>query len=451
METNYSVRKISRLASASALLALAFLCSPKTFAALTISTDSTENVTCTENVCTATAADAVMNAGELATMLATSSVHLKAGADAQDIVFAAPITWNSAKELRLDAYHSIEIDQLVSITGFGAVTITTNRGGSDGVLFFGSAGRISFPSVANHLRIDGKRYQLAGNIAQLAANIAASPDGYHALANDYNASIDGSYSRVPIPTTFEGVFDGLGNAISNLALYDTADNNVAFFAAVDTPGVLRNVRLLNVNMFSENGFVQFLAPLVAYNAGAVLRCQATGAVRSDFWVTAGGLVSLNYGRVENCFANVAVSGAQTATVGGLIGNAHGVVRNCYATGKVIAGDRSDVGGLVGYFIGARLSRTYSTGQVSGGASALVGGLLGENRGDASGGTVDHSYWATDTSTRTNGTGYGDASMIRGVRFAQLQIALPPDFDRSVWARRSEVNDGLPYLRQNPPR
>lgn len=197
-----------------------------------------------------------------------------------------PFRWTRANTLTLDAYGSIEIDNPVFDAGPGALTLTTNDGATGGTLSFGKKGSLSFGSTSNTLTIAGHVYTLANSIAQLAANIAAQPQGFHALANSYDASADGSYSRVPIQTDFAGTFDGLGNVISNFSLYDTIDHNVALFASLAKRGVLRNVRLINVNMFSQNDFVQFLAPLVAYNAGTVRRCQATGAIRSDFRVTA---------------------------------------------------------------------------------------------------------------------------------------------------------------------
>lgn len=442
--------KTLRLVGASAVVALAGAFSPRAFAALTISSEPTANVNCAVGVCTATAATAVLNVAELQGLLASSSIQITAGADAQNIVIAVPFSWTSTKTLTLDAYRSIEIDQPMAITGRGALTMTMNDGGTGGNLFFGAQGSVTFASTSNRLTIDGNSYRLANSIAQLAANIAVRPRGFHALANSYDASADGSYSRVPIPTEFNGIFEGLGNVISNFSLFDTTDNNVALFAAVTNHGLLRNVRLMNANLLSENTFVQFLAPLVAYNSGMVLQCQASGAVRSDFFMTGGGLVALNFGTVQKCFANVDVSGAQSATVGGLIGNAHGTVSDVYATGTVSAGDQSNIGGLIGYFIGRKVTRAYSTGLVFGGGNPFVGGFMGENRDDVSGGRVVRSYWDLTTSGRSNATGYGDASGITGVTTEQLQAGVPPDFDRTIWAQQDQINGGLPYLIANPP-
>ena len=444
------VSKFLRSVMPSLVLVSAAAFSASVFGAVTISSEATTNVNCAVGVCTATAATAVLNVDELQSLLASASVQITAGPLAQDIVFSVPFSWTSRQTLTLDSYHSIEIDQPMTATGRGGLTLTTNDGGTGGTLFFGAQGNISFASTQNHLTIDGNSYRLANSIAQLATNIAARSNGFHALAKSYNASVDGSYARVPIPTEFNGIFEGLGNVISNFSYYGTTDSNVALFGAVTNHGVLRNVRLVNVNMLSENTFVQFLAPLVAYNSGTILQCQASGAVRSDFWVIGGGLVAQNFGMVQKCFANVTVYGAVSATVGGLIGNSHGTVNDVYATGTVAAGDQAVIGGLVGYFIGRKVTRAYSTGLVFGGSNSFVGGFIGENRTDVSGGSVVRSYWDITTSGRTNATSFGDASGITGVTTEQLQAGVPPDFDRTIWKQQADVNNGFPYLIANPP-
>lgn len=431
-------------------LTLALAATPA-YAALTISAATTQNVTCSAGVCSATAPDAVLNVSDLGTMLASSPMQVISGSDAQDIVVAAPLSWSSANGLTLDSYRSLTVQQPVSDAGSAALTINTNDGGTGGDLSFGAKGRVSFASTANKLTIDGKKYMLASSIAQMAANIAAKPRGFHALANNYDASADGSYSRVPIQTDFAGTFEGLGNTISNFAMYDTEDNYAALFESLKPHGVLRNLALLNVNIFGENGFVNYVAPLLGYNAGTVIRCQATGAIRSDFRMTGGGLVALSYGTIEQSFADVFVSGAETAEVGGLVGNAHGKVTDVYATGQVIAGDDSDVGGLIGYFIGNRVTRGYSTGQVSGGHDAIVGGFVGENQSQFSNGEIDNSYWDVVTSGTSKGAGTGDATGITGLTTEQLQSGIPEGFRHSVWAEKKKVNGGVPYLIANPPR
>jgi hypothetical protein len=416
--------------------------------ALLVSANPTQNVACSAGVCTASASHAVLNVADLANMLNVSNVILRSGSVALDIRVGQPFSWLSAYSLTLDAYRTIHVGRPLVDAGSAPLILMTNDGGSGGTLAFGGHGRISFAGASNSLTIDGSPYRLAHSIAELASNIAVHPAGFHALANDYDASADGSYARVPIPTAFKGTFEGLGNTIAHISIYDTADTNVGLFAAVLGPATLRNVRLRDVNYLIENTFNQVVGGLVGYNAGTVLQCSATGQLRSDFRVTAGGLVGVSYGKVQKSFADVFVSGAVSAEVGGLIGNAHGTVTDDYATGRVIAGDRADVGGLVGYFIGKTMVRTYATGQVSGGQSARVGGLVGANVDWASGGTIVNSYWDTTRSGTLFGAGSGDTSGITGTSTAGLQLGLPNGFDSEVWTENPNVNDGLPILLDN---
>ena len=97
------------------------------------------------------------------------------------------------------------------VTGTGAVTVTTNDGGKDGDLIFGDKGNVTFWDLASSLIVNGNSYTLVGNIATLASDIASNPSGFYALANDYDASVDGTYSSAPVTTTFNGTFEGLGH------------------------------------------------------------------------------------------------------------------------------------------------------------------------------------------------------------------------------------------------
>lgn len=430
----------------SAALAVAFLAAtlPQARAALTISNQPTANVACAAGVCTATAVDAVLNADELAGMLAAAAVQVQSGETAQDIVLAAPLAWASATTLTLDAWRSIAVIKPVAVRGFGNLTLLTNDGGSAGALSFGGKGHIRFRHLTSLLSIDGRDYVLLASIAELASAIAAHPRGAFALADDYDASQDGAYSRVPIPTPFSGIFEGLGNTISNLAMFDTADNDVALFRALNHKGVLRDVGVIDVNILSENTFFQVVGTLVAFTEGTIIGCYATGQIRSDFRMTGGGLAGENFGTILQSFADVFVSGAQNAEVGGLVGNSHGPLHNVYALGRVIAGDESYVGGLIGYSF-SRIESAYATGDVDGGQNALVGGFIGQNFHK-----VRHGYWDVTTSGTDIGVANGEDAGVKGRSTEQLQAGLPRGFDPAIWGQDPHLNDGLPYLLAAPP-
>jgi hypothetical protein len=80
------------------------------------------------------------------------------------------------------------------------------------------------------------------------------------------------------------------------------------------------------------------------NGGSILRCCATGSVKSDYW--AGGLIAFNGdGKVMDCYSTCTVVGIES--VGGLLGFNlwNSLTTNCYAAGKVTG--ETNVGGLIG--------------------------------------------------------------------------------------------------------
>jgi len=432
------MRNICRLAALNLALAAAWTTSAH--ATLNISNRPTKNVDCSFGVCTAIAANAVMNAHDLAAMLDTSDITLQTTGDPQDMVIVSPFAWSSAHALTLQSNDAIFIRNTITVQGTAHLTLAVAGP------FFQGKGAVRFWDVASALTIDGDDYRLVNSVASLAAAVAAHPRGFFALANDYNAHQDGQVTHVPVATDFAGTFDGLGNKISNFSIWDTAENEVALFKALKPRGVLRNVSMVNVNVLSENTFTNIAAGLAAYNGGTIDNCSVSGGtVRTDFQGTLGGLVGQNYGSVYRSWADVSVEGAQNNEVGGLIGNAHGHVQDVYALGRVIAGDQSDVGGLIGYNFG-HVRDGYATGHVSGGQNARVGGVMGTTQL-----AVHDTYWDTETSGTTNGVGNTNVDGITGMTTAELQSGLPDGFVAGIWAQDAAINGGLPYLPGNPPR
>lgn len=88
-----------------------------------ISTAATMNMKCGNGVCAPTATNAVLDVGDLETMLASGNVKVTTTGsfEARDIVVAAQIGWSSTSTLALGAYRSIEIRRAVSIQGLAAV------------------------------------------------------------------------------------------------------------------------------------------------------------------------------------------------------------------------------------------------------------------------------------------------------------------------------------------
>jgi len=412
-------------------------------ATLDISHKPTRNMDCsTPGECIATDADAVMNTDQLAALLADGDMRVVTnGVIFQDMVIASPFSWAGSHALTLESNDALFVRNAVTVQGTANLTLAVAGGP-----IFQNKGALRFWDTASRLTIDGQKYRLVGSIAELAAAVAARPRAFLALARDYDAAQDGQYTRDPVLTTFAGTFDGLGNRIRNLSIWNMQDNNVGLFQATKGRAAIRNLGLVDVNVLAENSFVNFAGALVGYNGGTIENCSVDGGtVRTDFRGTLGGLAGLNYGRIYRAWTNVSVEGAQNAEVGGLIGNTHGHVENVYALGRVIAGDQSDVGGLVGYSFG-HVRLAYATGHVSGGQNARVGGLMGTSQLP-----LHHTYWDVETSGTSFGVGGANVDGATGMTTAELQAGLPRGFDPFVWTQDAAINGGLPYLLGNPPR
>jgi hypothetical protein len=461
---------------------------------VTISSAATRNMQCGSGVCAPTAANAVLNARDLETMLASGSVEVTttgSGVQADNIAVRAPLAWKSSATLTFDAYDGIAIAAGVTVKRSGGLTLTTGDGGSSGTLAITKKGHVTFKKLASRLVIDGAAYTLVGNIATLASDITANPAGDYALAKDYDAAGDGTYSGSPVSTTFTGTFEGLGNRISNLAIDDTSgEQYLGMFAK--TSGALRDLGLPNASINATVGAQWVTAgALVGWATGAIVNVHATGAVElsggGPFY--GGGLAGASYGMIENSYAAVEVSSTATDDtnqlyVGGLAGTGNGAensyatgsvsgsteegspfagglfgvlyeygsVSNCYATGSVFSSGTYEVvaGGLLGDDgYKNQITSSYSTGtvSVSGGSYPYAGGLVGIAGGDS---TYANDYWDTTTSGTETGVGSGSSSGISALTTADLQSGLPEGFLPTIWREKSKTEGGLPFLIANPP-
>ncbi|MGD0190756.1 MAG: hypothetical protein ABSD74_08440 [Rhizomicrobium sp.] len=499
---------LSKSAVCASVLALSAMACIAAHAAVTISSAATSNMSCTSGVCTPTAANAVLNVGDLTTILASGNVTVNTGtgslaSEVEDIVVDASFNWASASSLTLDAYRSVTVEQPVAVNGSAPVTLTTNDGGSGGALSFGTSGSLSFLGTSNSLTIDGTAYTLENSVASLASAIAANSSGTYALASNYNASVDGVYGTSPIATSLAGTVQGLGNTISNLSIVQgKAKTGIGLFTTVASSGVIENFRLTNIayknaNHKSSGG----VGGLVLDNSGYLFNDEASGSIKATGYSdgprgSAGGLVDLNEqaGSIVSSSASVRIaaqsaggglvaenSGSITlshgdgsieaAIAGGLVGQNAGTIGQSYATGAVTG---ESGGGLVGTQIApGTASNSYATGSVA--AGTKEGGIVGDDSAsNAPIGTsysigavaagydggfacltisanISDAYWDTTTS----GTTYSDCddlnvSGITGLTSAQLKSGLPAGFDPTIWAESSEINSGFPYLVANPP-
>lgn len=355
-------------------------------AAVEISSKPTKNMSCSAGVCSPTARKAWLNAGDLANMLATSDVKVVTGAGATVIEITAPLSWVSADRLTLDSARSIIVKREVTVAGPGALTLTTNDGGTDGVLEFENKGSVTFWDLNSRLMINGQVYRLVSSIGMLASAVAANPRGRFALANKYNAAPDGPYALSPISTAFNGAFEGLGNTISNLTISSTFNGPLALFAQLKTQGSIAGVRMHKMTILnSSSSGGGTLAALVGFSYGTLVNTEATDVhivahPTKPFGLEVGGLVGVNEGTLSYSKASGRLRVSGWGTVGGLVAGNNGSIMHSSATVVAEAGNRGDVGGLAGFNSGTIVD-SHSAGSATDTAvGGVVGGLVGENGG-----------------------------------------------------------------------
>lgn len=169
----------------------------------------------------------------------------------------------------------------------------------------------------------------------------------------------------------------------------------------------------------------------------------------------GGLVGILYGGLNNSYATGNVTGSEY--IGGLVGHSPGVlITKSYATGNI--NGVNYVGGLVGFQETGLIENSYATGDVTG-SNVVIGGLVGVSyaainasysigsvtgAGDVGGlvgstiGTIDNSYWNTETSgqpTSAGGTGKTTTEMKDILTYLGWDI-IPTTIN---------LNNGYPYF------
>jgi hypothetical protein len=476
------------------LAALAVAAAAPAHAAVVISTAATQNMSCSGGVCAPTATEAVLNVTDLENDLSqfgnVTVMTTGNGVEANNIVVRAAFSSPDSTSLTLDAHKAITINAAVSI-GSGTAELELQDDGALSALSFGSKGNITFGSLSDIFGINGGIFTLVGSVQGLASAIAANAAGAYALANNYDASADGTYVDPPVTTTFTGLLDGLGNVISKLKIQDDEDvpfRYAALFEELGSGGVIRNIGLADVSVRVIAPSLAYPAALVGQNEGTIVNAFATGSVRGREGPTAGGLVAVagTSSVISNSYAAVAVTCTGSGgTCGGLVGFETGTIETSFATGPVVlCGGECVMGGFVGATDGATISDSYATGEVNPEVSAnysyIIGGFIGfqympSNHvvrsystgavsaaigrrqyaggfigGRADGNTDLHAYWDTTTSGTAVGVGGGSSKGIEGLTTEQFQSGLPAGFDPKIWAENPNINNGFPYLIHNPP-
>src|ERR1700722_8148846 len=303
---------MSRMAGAVTALSICCVAAP-TYADVVISNAATQDMTCVSGTCSPTATSAMLNVGDLETLLASGNVKDpptgSGGVQASNIDIETKLTWSAANTLNLDAYDSIAVAQPVSVTGMGGLSLTTNDGGSGGTFSTGQRGRISFTNLSSALTINGAPYTLVNSVKTLASAVTANASGHYALADNYNARNDGQYSNTPITTYLEGAIEGLGNTISGLHVSTgrTEFNIGGLLLLVDYGAAVENLNLdaLEIKMGRASGGIsQIAGGILVTNKGLLFNDHVSGKISVDAKdsggdSSVGGLVAYNDGNVVN--------------------------------------------------------------------------------------------------------------------------------------------------------
>ncbi len=377
--------KFGGTVSLTALLIIALTPARASMPDLTISSAATSGVTCTAGVCRGSGGAANLNLTDLTNMLGSSDITLQGDSTFQDILVRVPVAWASTHKLTLDAYRSIMINAAVTVQGTSGLTLTT---GGSGTLSIPK--NVAFWDLTSTLVINGNSYTLASDIATLAADIAAAPSARYALADNYDATADGTYASVAIPTTFTGTFEGLGNTISHFTLTDATTSTATGLFSTLHGGAIRDLKMTAATVATSKEHGGGVGILVGYNDGGTIanvRIQGRMTCRGAGYTSVGGITgdSASGGSIDSAYANVIVKigAARTAEAGILAGNNTTTITNSQSAGKIsqIGNSRTvTMGGLVGYNWGT-ISDSQSSASVTRGGT--IGGLVGVNVGTIS--------------------------------------------------------------------
>jgi hypothetical protein len=343
-----------------------------------ISAGPTKHMTFRHGVYRPTASRGVLNINDLENALAAGNVEVttgngSGGSDKGNLHVDAAATWVSGSQLTLDAYHSIIMDQPLVDAGAGGLVLATNDGGSGGGYRFGPAGNIAIWNLSNALVVDGQSYTLVGDVNTLASDIKQNASGHYALANAYDAGADGAYKKPPVGTIFQGSFEGLGNAISNLK---TVNGAGGLFSEIGPSGAVSDLRLTGIDVDGSlaSGWIGALAN---QNEGLLSDDAVGGALTGGGRSTGGALAGLSTGTVANCSSSASVT--TVGTGGGLVGENEGMLGNSFATGDVTLENKQHAGiagGLVGVGFSGAISGSFATGAVTATRNEEIGGLVG---------------------------------------------------------------------------
>ena len=216
---------------------------------------------------------------------------------------------------------------------------------------------------------------------------------------DDDIDLDGrQWTPIGTGDAFNGIFDGSGHTVSNLAVGTSASPGAllgGLFGTADTYARIRNLSVEGSVYTAGSG--NHAALLAGVCMGDIENCHVSGIVKSDS--NAGGLTAMATGSIITCSSDATVTGG--SDTGGLVGyyyptSGGDIFSNCSATGDVaMTSNIYSCGGLIGiYYSRVDITDSYATGDVTTeGETTCAGGFLGSYSAWTPG-LVISGCWAT---------------------------------------------------------
>ena len=346
-----------------------------------------------------------------------------------DIFVNSALGWTSGNTLTLDAYRNININAAISAGNNGKVVLITGdtagtgiSGSATGSYSFGLsptgfAGNLTFGTTPGTASLSiatgggnvspvsyGLIYGMSGTTGLSSLNGKSGP---YALANSITNA--GAVST-SVASTFggsasvhSGIFTGLGNTISGLAITAGANNSGLFGTLY---GTVRDLGIINSTLTNNAAARNYLGLLAGNASGAtILNDYVGGSSSVAGYLYTGGMVgqATNNSTINNSFSTASVN-TSSSYAGGLVGYLYNsgttaatanTITNSWSSGNVTASAGNYIGGLVGDMDGAgnTVSGSYATGSVTGPTANNIGGLIGFVTNGRSGtpSVVNNSY------------------------------------------------------------
>jgi len=369
------------------------------------------------------------------------------------------IIWdvNDLQNMNLDLTAYYELGQDID----ASATVGWNGG-----LGFVPVGRFPLPALPFSGYFDGKGYKITNLTINRPLEDYCGLFGY--------TSGDGRYVRnaglenVDITCASDSAgligFNDDNRSISNCWVTGDIDISNASWALQTLVGGLTGYTnalvedcWVNINITNTTGAgdrtrqIGGLIGLIGGGVNSVVRrCYSLGTITyvgvagTDHWET-GGLAGENAGgEVSQCYSelNIVVNSDDIDSISGLVGVNSGTISNCYARGDITANgtpaSTAHIAGFTGFNSGS-ISNVYSTGLKTTTGINYIGGLVGENWG----GTVDDSFWDTETSgmlVSDGGTGKNTTEMKDSATFITAGWGFG-----TIWGMIAPCNDGYPCL------